>query len=151
MTNPSFSSLCPHPDTRSPRADLYQCHLTWKDDSTLLIGWADCIKVGLALLDILAPFVLDFRMLDVLGVWLLSLVLPSSISLLCLLFSEIWNTIPYNLSPDGLQVAVVQQRPAKGPRDLDMPSRFVELVAVLKTEYTIAGIGAFHNDLVRVV
>ena len=30
----------------SPRPDLYRCRLTWKDDNTLLIGWADSIKVA---------------------------------------------------------------------------------------------------------
>jgi hypothetical protein len=30
----------------SPRADLYKCHLCWKDNRTLLIGWADCVKVA---------------------------------------------------------------------------------------------------------
>ena len=29
----------------SPRPDLYRCHLCWRDDRTLLIGWADCVKV----------------------------------------------------------------------------------------------------------
>ncbi|RKP23011.1 hypothetical protein SYNPS1DRAFT_25028 [Syncephalis pseudoplumigaleata] len=30
----------------SPRADLYQCHLRWRSDSVLLIGWANCIKIA---------------------------------------------------------------------------------------------------------
>ncbi|KAI0323327.1 vacuolar protein sorting-associated protein 41, partial [Cubamyces sp. BRFM 1775] len=30
----------------SPRADLFKCSLHWQDDSTLLIGWADQIKVA---------------------------------------------------------------------------------------------------------
>ncbi|KAF8338443.1 vacuolar assembling protein VPS41 [Amanita rubescens] len=30
----------------SPRADLFKCSLYWQDDSTLLIGWADTIKVA---------------------------------------------------------------------------------------------------------
>ncbi|CAA7259453.1 unnamed protein product [Cyclocybe aegerita] len=30
----------------SPRADLFKCTLHWQDDSTLLIGWADMIKVA---------------------------------------------------------------------------------------------------------
>lgn len=30
----------------SPRADLYRCRLSWKDDRTLFIGWADSIKVA---------------------------------------------------------------------------------------------------------
>ncbi|KAJ8501707.1 hypothetical protein ONZ51_g465 [Trametes cubensis] len=30
----------------SPRADLFKCTLHWQDDSTLLIGWADQIKVA---------------------------------------------------------------------------------------------------------
>ncbi|RCH83374.1 Vacuolar protein sorting-associated protein 41, partial [Rhizopus stolonifer] len=30
----------------SPRADLYRCRLCWKNDSTLLIGWADTVKVA---------------------------------------------------------------------------------------------------------
>ncbi|KAI7904801.1 uncharacterized protein BX663DRAFT_503574 [Cokeromyces recurvatus] len=29
----------------SPRADLYKCRLCWKNDTTLLIGWADTVKV----------------------------------------------------------------------------------------------------------
>lgn len=29
---------CPGPDTCT-------CHLAWQDDETLLIGWADCIKI----------------------------------------------------------------------------------------------------------
>jgi len=29
----------------SPRADLFKCTLHWQDDSTLLIAWADLIKV----------------------------------------------------------------------------------------------------------
>ncbi|KAK2464836.1 hypothetical protein APHAL10511_003135 [Amanita phalloides] len=29
-----------------PRADLFKCSLFWQDDSTLLIGWADAIKVA---------------------------------------------------------------------------------------------------------
>ncbi|GAA5884825.1 hypothetical protein JCM6882_007110 [Rhodosporidiobolus microsporus] len=30
----------------SPRADLFKCTLHWQDDRTLLIGWADYIKVA---------------------------------------------------------------------------------------------------------
>lgn len=30
----------------SPRADLFKCTLQWQDDSTLLIAWADFIKVA---------------------------------------------------------------------------------------------------------
>lgn len=30
----------------SPRADLFKCTLQWQDDSTLLIAWADHIKVA---------------------------------------------------------------------------------------------------------
>ncbi|KAF8638098.1 hypothetical protein AX17_002459 [Amanita inopinata Kibby_2008] len=30
----------------SPRADLFKCSLYWQDDSTLLIAWADSIKVA---------------------------------------------------------------------------------------------------------
>ncbi|GAA5973692.1 hypothetical protein JCM11641_005083 [Rhodosporidiobolus odoratus] len=30
----------------SPRADLFKCSLVWKDDRTLLIAWADFIKVA---------------------------------------------------------------------------------------------------------
>ncbi|KAG2069002.1 vacuolar protein sorting-associated protein 41 [Suillus decipiens] len=30
----------------SPRADLFKCTLHWQDDTTLLIGWADCIKIA---------------------------------------------------------------------------------------------------------
>ncbi|KAI0672661.1 vacuolar protein sorting-associated protein 41 [Trametes maxima] len=30
----------------SPRADLFKCTLHWQDESTLLIGWADHIKVA---------------------------------------------------------------------------------------------------------
>ncbi|KAL1923384.1 uncharacterized protein VTP21DRAFT_8364 [Calcarisporiella thermophila] len=30
----------------SPRPDLYRCHLKWRDDSTLLIGWASHVKVA---------------------------------------------------------------------------------------------------------
>jgi vacuolar protein sorting-associated protein 41 len=30
----------------SPRADLFKCNLYWQDDTTLLIAWADCIKVA---------------------------------------------------------------------------------------------------------
>ncbi|KAI9138627.1 hypothetical protein BKA69DRAFT_1127186 [Paraphysoderma sedebokerense] len=29
----------------SPRADLYKCHLSWKNSSTLLIGWANKIQM----------------------------------------------------------------------------------------------------------
>lgn len=36
------SSFCYY----SPRADLYRCHLCWENDFTLLIGWADSIKIG---------------------------------------------------------------------------------------------------------
>lgn len=32
--------------TDSPRADLFKCTLHWQDDSTLLIAWADHIKVA---------------------------------------------------------------------------------------------------------
>ncbi|KAK9762214.1 Vacuolar protein sorting-associated protein 41, variant 2 [Basidiobolus ranarum] len=31
---------------QSPRADLYRCHLCWKTDKILLIGWADSVKVA---------------------------------------------------------------------------------------------------------
>ncbi|KAI9281912.1 hypothetical protein BY458DRAFT_468772 [Sporodiniella umbellata] len=31
----------------SPRADLYKCRLCWKNDTTLLIGWADTVKVAI--------------------------------------------------------------------------------------------------------
>ena len=30
----------------SPHPELYQCNLCWENDSTLLIGWADSIKIG---------------------------------------------------------------------------------------------------------
>lgn len=30
----------------SPRADLYKCRMCWKDDTTLLIAWADTVKVA---------------------------------------------------------------------------------------------------------
>ncbi|KAI8371458.1 uncharacterized protein BYT42DRAFT_594997 [Radiomyces spectabilis] len=30
----------------SPRADLYKCRMCWKDDHTLLIGWADTVKIA---------------------------------------------------------------------------------------------------------
>jgi hypothetical protein len=30
----------------SPRADLYKPRMSWKDDKTLLIGWADTVKVA---------------------------------------------------------------------------------------------------------
>jgi hypothetical protein len=30
----------------SPRGDLYRCRMCWKDDSTLLIGWADMVKIA---------------------------------------------------------------------------------------------------------
>lgn len=30
----------------SPRADLFKCTLHWQDDTTLLIGWADCVKIA---------------------------------------------------------------------------------------------------------
>ena len=29
----------------APRAELFKCSLLWKDDSTLIVGWADHIKV----------------------------------------------------------------------------------------------------------
>ncbi|KDN51156.1 hypothetical protein RSAG8_00785, partial [Rhizoctonia solani AG-8 WAC10335] len=32
--------------TNSPRADLFRCTLRWQDDVTLLVGWADYIKVA---------------------------------------------------------------------------------------------------------
>lgn len=32
--------------TDSPRADLFKCSLHWQDDSTLLVAWADFIKVA---------------------------------------------------------------------------------------------------------
>ncbi|RUS21513.1 vacuolar protein sorting-associated protein 41 [Endogone sp. FLAS-F59071] len=31
----------------SPRADLYRCHLVWQNDVTLLIAWADSVKIAL--------------------------------------------------------------------------------------------------------
>ncbi|KAJ1550018.1 Vacuolar protein sorting-associated protein 41, partial [Nowakowskiella sp. JEL0078] len=30
----------------SPRGDLFRANLCWKDDNTLLIGWADSVKIG---------------------------------------------------------------------------------------------------------
>ncbi|KAI8972362.1 hypothetical protein BDB01DRAFT_884491 [Pilobolus umbonatus] len=30
----------------SPRADLYKCRMCWKNDTTLLIGWADMVKIA---------------------------------------------------------------------------------------------------------
>lgn len=30
----------------SPRADLYRCRMCWKDDTTLLMAWADTVKVA---------------------------------------------------------------------------------------------------------
>ena len=30
----------------SPRSDLFKCSLCWKNDDTLLIGWADSVKLG---------------------------------------------------------------------------------------------------------
>lgn len=32
--------------TGSPRPDLYKCRLVWKNDTTLMIGWADTVKVA---------------------------------------------------------------------------------------------------------
>ena len=29
----------------APRPDIYRCYLCWKDDSTLLIGWANMVKI----------------------------------------------------------------------------------------------------------
>ncbi|CAG8459764.1 7650_t:CDS:10 [Paraglomus occultum] len=31
----------------SPRADLYRCNLCWRSDTTLMIGWADSIRVAI--------------------------------------------------------------------------------------------------------
>ncbi|KAM3580631.1 Vacuolar protein sorting-associated protein 41 [Umbelopsis sp. WA50703] len=30
----------------SPRGDLYRCRMCWKDDTTLLIGWANMVKIA---------------------------------------------------------------------------------------------------------
>jgi hypothetical protein len=30
----------------SPKADLYRCSLCWEDQHTLLIGWADMVKIA---------------------------------------------------------------------------------------------------------
>ncbi|KAI9339039.1 hypothetical protein BDR26DRAFT_396978 [Obelidium mucronatum] len=30
----------------SPRPDLFRCNLCWKDDETIMIGWADSVKIG---------------------------------------------------------------------------------------------------------
>ena len=51
--------------------------------------------------------------------------------------------------PFLLQVGVVRDRPGKmaGPK-LDVPPRYMELTATLRTEFLIAGIGAFRDDLV---
>lgn len=40
---------------------------------------------------------------------------------------------------------------ARGSRDVDVPAYFVELVALLTTDFLIAGIGAFRDDLARCV
>lgn len=29
----------------SPRAELYRCNLCWENDVTLIIGWADSVKI----------------------------------------------------------------------------------------------------------
>ena len=29
----------------APRADLHKCRLIWRDDSTLIIGWDDCVTI----------------------------------------------------------------------------------------------------------
>lgn len=39
-----FATIDRPPD--SPRADLFKCTLYWQDDTTLLIGWANTIKVA---------------------------------------------------------------------------------------------------------
>jgi WD40 repeat protein len=31
----------------SPRPDLYKCNLCWENDHTLLIGWADSVKIAI--------------------------------------------------------------------------------------------------------
>eukprot|EP01104_Vermistella_antarctica_P020689 TRINITY_DN896_c0_g1_i3.p1 TRINITY_DN896_c0_g1~~TRINITY_DN896_c0_g1_i3.p1 ORF type:complete len:938 (+),score=181.35 TRINITY_DN896_c0_g1_i3:205-3018(+) len=31
----------------SPRPDMYKCHLCWSSDTRLIIGWADCVKIGI--------------------------------------------------------------------------------------------------------
>ncbi|KAI8073983.1 hypothetical protein BC940DRAFT_363920 [Gongronella butleri] len=38
-------SYIDRPD-HSPRPDLYKCRLVWKNDTTLMIGWADTVKVA---------------------------------------------------------------------------------------------------------
>ncbi|ORX62542.1 vacuolar protein sorting-associated protein 41 [Hesseltinella vesiculosa] len=35
-----------HRPANSPRPDLYKCRLVWKDDKTLMIGWANTVKVA---------------------------------------------------------------------------------------------------------
>ena len=30
----------------SPRPDMYRCNLCWENERTLLIGWADSVKIG---------------------------------------------------------------------------------------------------------
>ncbi|KAK3752405.1 hypothetical protein QZH41_008609, partial [Actinostola sp. cb2023] len=73
-------------DQGSPRPQLYRCNLHWKDHVTLLIGWADNIKV-----------------------------------------------------------CVVKTREQEVR---DLPPRYVEIVAMFKTDYYISGIATLGNELV---
>ena len=57
LNSPSYSSASSSYNAfRSPRPDLYRCRLCWKDDNTLLIGWANYIRVCPGTNDFLAPY-----------------------------------------------------------------------------------------------
>ncbi|XP_013388215.1 vacuolar protein sorting-associated protein 41 homolog [Lingula anatina] len=72
---------------KSLRSEIYRCHLSWKDDRTLLIGWADKVKI-----------------------------------------------------------CVIRERDRNDVRDL--PSRYVEIVAMFDTDFYICGIAPMADKLV---
>ena len=71
----------------SPRPDLYRCRLTWRDDATLLIGWANSVQVGVI-------------------------------------------------------------KPRAGAGGTNLPSRCMELVAMVTTDFWVAGIAPFADNMV---
>jgi hypothetical protein len=47
----------------SPKADLYRCSLCWEDPHTLLIGWADMVRIAVIKARCLPSFIALFFLL----------------------------------------------------------------------------------------
>ncbi|EDQ88148.1 uncharacterized protein MONBRDRAFT_26746 [Monosiga brevicollis MX1] len=82
----------------SPRPDMYRCNLSFKDDYTLIIGWADYVTIG--------------------------------------------KIMPTNKPITAASVLPVAQRQP------DKPAYYMQLLTRIQTDYWIAGVAPYGEDLI---